>query len=451
MQGFEPPSYNGGVKWETRPLDLRLLGLSILIFLSFWYWAMRVYIPANIAEVHARKLPVGNNSDLYPRWLGARELLLRGRDPYSPELTREIQIGFYGRPLDPQNTSDPRAQEAFVYPLWVVFLVAPTVTLPFASAVVIFRWILVGSVALAAVLWMYIFGVRLRPLLVCSVMLLVFSSLPLLVEYFQQNLTAAVILFVAFSAFWIVRRKLILSGFFLALATMKPDTTGLMVLWFLIWAAAKWRDRQRMLWSFAATLTGLFTISEILLPHWIGRFIVALREYPDYGTAPNVMQLVFTPVLGAVISLLLVLSLFVLWFRWKTAEATSSHFRWAIAWTCMVTVVIIPKIAFYNQLLLIPPLIAISTQYPLLKKYRRVLRAFAIAPVVCLLLHWLAAMVLSVLRLLGQTSLISFLTPELPDHAFLAVAPLTLIAMVSLKFSSVARPLSHLRPAGGVT
>lgn len=41
--------------------------------------------------------PERNFSDLFPRWLGTRELLLHGRDPYSPEITGEIQQGYYGR------------------------------------------------------------------------------------------------------------------------------------------------------------------------------------------------------------------------------------------------------------------------------------------------------------------------------------------------------------------
>lgn len=436
--------YNAGVNWETRPLDPRLLALSILIFISFWYWARHVYIPANIAEVRARHLPVGNNSDLYPRWLGTRELLLHGRDPYSPEITREIQVGFYGRPLDPENKSDPKAQEAFVYPLWVALLVAPTVTLPFASAVAIFRWILVGCIAFGAVLWMYILGVRHRPLLTCSVVLLAFSSLPFLVEYYQQNLTAAVVLFVALSAFCIQRRQLILGGFFLALATMKPDTTGLLILCLLIWAAAKWKGRQAMLWSFAATLAGLFAISQRLLPHWIGDFVAGVHEYPSYGTAPNVLQLLSTPVLGTIMSVLLLCLLFVLWFRWKRADAASIQFRWSLAWTCTATVVIIPKIAFYNQLLLIPPLLALATQYRTIQKSSVLFRALAGAPFACLLLQWFMTMVLTLASLLHQNSTISFLTPELPDHIFLAVAPLTLVAVLSVSFfSPLARSLSN--------
>ncbi|MGO9638991.1 MAG: hypothetical protein ACLPSO_13775, partial [Terracidiphilus sp.] len=74
---------------------------------GMWTYANRVLIPYQISNAAAYGLPRGNLSDLYPRWLGARELLLHGRDPYSAEISREIQTGYYGRPLDPSRPNDP--------------------------------------------------------------------------------------------------------------------------------------------------------------------------------------------------------------------------------------------------------------------------------------------------------------------------------------------------------
>ena len=91
---------------------------------------------------------------LYPRWLGSRELLLHGRDPYSSEITREIQIGYYGRPLDASRPNDPGDQEAFAYPVYVAFLFAPTVRLPFPVVQKIFRWTLAGLTVLSVLLWL---------------------------------------------------------------------------------------------------------------------------------------------------------------------------------------------------------------------------------------------------------------------------------------------------------
>ena len=91
----------------------------------------RILRAQQIADAAAHNRPRGNLSDLYPRWLGARELLRHGRNPYSAEITREIQQGYYGRPLDPARPDDPKDQQGFAYPAYVVFLLAPTVDLPF--------------------------------------------------------------------------------------------------------------------------------------------------------------------------------------------------------------------------------------------------------------------------------------------------------------------------------
>src|ERR1700722_1043977 len=107
-----------------------------------------------IADAAAHNRPRGNLSDLYPRWLGARELLRHGRNPYSAEITREVQQGYYGRPLDPARTGDPTDQQGFAYPVYVVFLLAPSVELPFDAVRIGFRWLLVGLAAASVVLWL---------------------------------------------------------------------------------------------------------------------------------------------------------------------------------------------------------------------------------------------------------------------------------------------------------
>jgi len=86
-----------------------LLG-AVLAALAMWLWIQRIAIPHQQVESATRGIPRGNLSDLYPRWLGARELLLHRRDPYSPDITREIQQGYYGRVLDASRPNDPKDQ-----------------------------------------------------------------------------------------------------------------------------------------------------------------------------------------------------------------------------------------------------------------------------------------------------------------------------------------------------
>src|SRR5215831_2663914 len=99
--------------------------LALLMSASMYWFFFEVVAPGEKAEAAAKNSPRGNLSDLYPRWLGARELLLHNRDPYSPEVTSDIQKGVWGRPIDPRNPNDPQDESRFAYPLHVVFLLAP--------------------------------------------------------------------------------------------------------------------------------------------------------------------------------------------------------------------------------------------------------------------------------------------------------------------------------------
>src|SRR5207244_1288383 len=121
-------------------------------------------------------LPRGNLSDLYPRWLGARELLLHGRDPYSAALTREIQQGYYGIVLTP--TSPIKDQQGFAYPLYVVFLLAPLIGLPFPVVQPLFGGLLLVLTAGSVLLWLRALDWRVSAPLALAAALLAAGSWP---------------------------------------------------------------------------------------------------------------------------------------------------------------------------------------------------------------------------------------------------------------------------------
>src|ERR1700739_2046563 len=98
--------------------------LALALSTSMWLYVDRVLAAHQRADAALSGTPRGNVSDLYRRWLGSRELLFRHRDPYSKEVTREIQSGYYGRPLDPSRPQDPKDQQAFAYPVYIAFLLA---------------------------------------------------------------------------------------------------------------------------------------------------------------------------------------------------------------------------------------------------------------------------------------------------------------------------------------
>lgn len=427
--------------------DLRWVIVAILISIGFWYWVFHILAPANAAVVRAAHRPIGNNSDLYPRWLGTRELLLHRRDPYSPEVTREIQTGFYGRPLDPSKPSDPIAQESFVYPLYVAFLLAPTISLPFHIVAAIFRWILLGAVAASVPVWMYGFGLRVRWSIIAAGMLLATSTSPGMYEYFQQNLASLAVLFVASAVAAIVGKRPGTAGVLLALSTIKPDTTGPIVAWLLVWAAARIRTRGPVLWWFLGTI-GLLTIGgEFYSPHWIGRFFSAIREYPAYGTDPSVVQVLFPRSIAVVLTLVLIGYVCVLVWRWRTAAPASEQFASAIALIAATTLVTLPKLAGYNALLLIPGVLVLIGWYS--RSFARGIlsRGLTKAVFACQIWQWLAAAVLTVASFVLSATRMRALA-HLPDYTFVPLWPITLLALLVVatqatkKRDCVAKPMS---------
>jgi hypothetical protein len=413
-----------------------------------WHWAENVLAPTSTTQALAKGRPIGNNSDLYPRWLGAREVLLHHRDPYGADITREIQIGFYGRPLDPSRPSDPIFQESFVYPLYVVFLLTPSLTLPFRTAQEIFRWLLLFVSGCSVPLWMYATGFRPRALLTITGIVLALSSYPAVLEFHQQNLAALALFFLAAGAAAAVRNWLALSGFLLALATFRPDISGLMIVWFLLWSLGSWKERKRLTYSFVATMTALVLAAQAVSPHWIVEFSTAVREYPAYGADPSVLQLFFPSFLATPLTAALVCVLFALCWHWRKASPGSEDFAWALAWISAVTIAVLPKLAGYNQPLLIPALLVLLAQRHKIWSAGFVPRCFLNLTFGCQLWQWMTALVISLCSLLMPPARLSA-AALVPEYTLFGLSALTVAAVIAATFSrsrSSGRP--GLSPAG---
>src|ERR1700733_7797775 len=115
-----------------------LLALSLFTASIAFLYAVKVLGPwdKRWGEVHdGIKTQMG---DLYSPWTGTRELLLSHRNPYGADVSREIQSVFYGHAIS-QTYGDSSAvvtnEQRFAYPVYVVFLLAPTVYADFAHVV----------------------------------------------------------------------------------------------------------------------------------------------------------------------------------------------------------------------------------------------------------------------------------------------------------------------------
>jgi hypothetical protein len=416
----------------ARALPWLWLAASLLVALGVWHWAETILVPADTALALAKGIPIGNNSDLYPRWLGAREVLLHHRDPYGADVTREIQTGFYGRPLDSLKPSDPPLQESFVYPVYVVFLLTPTLTIPFRTAQEIFGWLLLFLTGCTVPLWMYALGFRARPVLVIAGIVLVLSSYSAVLEFHMQNLAALALFFLAAAAAAAVLNWLVLSGFLLALATIRPDISGLVILWLLLWSLAR-RERNPLIYSFVGILAVLVVAAEAVSPHWISRFLSAVRKYPTYGADQSVIQLFLPSFLARLVTAALVCVLFAVCWHWRKAAPGSQDFAWALAWVSAVTIAILPKLAGYNQPLLMPALLVLLAHRDTIRNAGFVPHALTQAAFGCQLWQWITALILSLCSLLVPAVR---LHPAalVPEYTLYSLSLFTVTAVVAATF-----------------
>src|SRR5258706_4475468 len=108
--------------------------------------------------------------------------------------------------------------------------------------------------------------------------------------------TLFVVALVAAALALLVSDHPIAAGVLLVVATIKPQHVWLLLLWLLIWTLSDWRRRYRWAASFLLTMVVLFAVSEFYLPHWIPRFLQAVREYQNYTrSASCLLQLVSPP------------------------------------------------------------------------------------------------------------------------------------------------------------
>jgi hypothetical protein len=328
---------------------------AFLFSAAMWIWVQAIAIPHQHAEADARGAPRGNLSDLYPRWLGARELLLHGRDPYGDDITREIQVGYYGRVLDPSRPNDPRDQQAFAYPVYVALMLAPTVNLPFGTVRNVVFWLFAGLTTLSVLLWLHTLGWRVSASGKIAWILLTLSCFPALQGLKLQQLTVLVAAIIAAAMSAVAQRHLVLAGVLLAMATIKPQLVFLLALWLFLWVISQWRERQRLFWSFTITIAVMVLAGEWLLPGWIREFRGAMASYYSYtGGGTSVLDVLLTKTVGRVASAVMVVTL--LWFAWKRRHAaeTTAEFWWMFCFVMATTLLVIPTFAPYNQILILP-------------------------------------------------------------------------------------------------
>ena len=219
--------------------------------------------------------------DFAQRWLGARAMLLERRNPYSQEVTDEIQMALVGRPL-----GEDRCQQGFLYPPFLAFTV-PHFLLPYRLG--LSTWIVTLQVLLVSSLWLIVRctsgvgKIGTAHLLLLTLAAVTFRYSLLNLGYAQFSI---LVLFWAALTWWLWDRgRFLLAGMVLALVASKPQLALLLIPVWLVLAMAQ--RRWRFIIGFGIAMGLLLALPFLFLGNWIPDLVNALV---------NAMQTCQTPV-----------------------------------------------------------------------------------------------------------------------------------------------------------
>jgi hypothetical protein len=389
----------GAPRVKSRAIDgvTWWLLVSLASSAGIWLFADRVFIPYQMADAAVHGRPRGNLSDLYPRWVGARELLLFGRDPYSAEVAREAQAGYYGRPLESSRPNDPKDQEGFAYPVYVVFYLAPTVRLPFAIVRERFFWLLVILTAASALIWLRVLAWPASFATGAVVVVLTMGSLAVMQGLKLEQISLLVAALIAVAVWLLVRDFQVAAGIVLAVASVKPQLVILLLMWLGIWTLGDLPRRYRWIVSFGIAMVIQIAAAEWCLPHWIARFWQAVRAYKSYTGAVGVAEEFAGPLAGRTLEILAFAMLIRLCWRERGHGANTKAFAGMVSLVLAVAILLVPTYSVYNQVLLIPALLVLVEARRALWQRGFASRFLLLAVAVAVAWPWVASVALAVL------------------------------------------------------
>ncbi|MCK4693383.1 MAG: DUF2029 domain-containing protein [Anaerolineales bacterium] len=302
-------------------MGLLFLTLAVLIGLGFANYQFSLLSP-------------GGN-DFLARWVGAHYWVVKGVNPYDPQVSLAAQEMIYGRLADPDKGEDIAH---FVYPLPAMIFFAPFGLLPYPIARAV--WMTLLEISLPLLVLIGVELARWKPSRKLLAFLMIFSVVwyhgfrSVIVGQFaviEALLMAAVLLSIQ-------RRQDSLAGVLLALSISKPQMSVLLIPFVLLWAARS-RRWELIMWTLGA-MTTLVVVSLALINDWPLLWLRQLVEYSDYTFNPTPVSILagFIPVASRALTYGLT-TLLLVYLLWEWVQAMGKGDRW-FQWTSALTIVL---------------------------------------------------------------------------------------------------------------
>ena len=437
------------VSLPTRPFSRRsviALALALIGSAAMLNYYLNWFLP-RAREVKAARQLVGYSfgNDLYTVWYGAHAGVRGQLDLYSPETAHEIQMGLYGRSLDPSRPGDPKDLRIFGYPAFTELLFWPFSLFSFEVARLVFLFIQFPLIVVTAVLWMR--GLSWRPdrPWTAVVFLLVLTSYPVLEALYSGQVGLFVGFVLAASMVALQRGRLLLAGTLTALGTIKPHVMLLPILYLGLWTLYDWRRRRMFCVGLFSTEALLVGAALMVWPHWIQSWIHAAVQYHGY-TPPSLTIQMLTTLAGpaarpaallAMVALLLV-ALVLSWGN-RAASPHSAEFWLTLSILLSITVgVLLPGHAVYDHLILLPGLFLLAMTWRRLPE-NWAMKAMLVTAVGTLVWPWFASILLIPIHsLVARREFYSMSIFTLPLR-MAAGLPFIVLALLALAYRSNSR------------
>lgn len=389
---------------RTQIIPALALALACVGAASMVYYHLGLFIPRAL-QVRAS---IGLNNgysfgdDFYPVWFTARESRLGNHDLYSYEMTRQIQIGLFGRPVDPHRKSDPPIDyRQYSYPAFTNLILWPSALLDFPRLRMVLTLLLPTLTALSIWMWLKALRWQIHPMWVASVIVLTLGTYQLLEAFFALQPGLFVGFFLAAAALAIRGNRLMLAGALCSLTLIKPQVTILAVLYLLLWSLSD-RTRARFWQGFLATTSALMIGSLWIWPHWVGEWISVLRGYRDYAR-PALVSLVLGTTFpkytaAIIIAVVLIVSILLMWRARRFDQDTLKFWFVLSLLLAVTTVTLLPGQAMYDHFILIPGILLVLRFRAQFRAKGTVQRSLLLIGAVVLFWPWFSSFALLVLR-----------------------------------------------------
>jgi hypothetical protein len=382
------------------------LALACLGAASMIYYHLCWFVPRAAAVQETKGLGGGYSfgNDLYQIWITTREWLNHGRDPYAPDVTRKIQTGLYGRALDPHRPHEPLDQRAFPYPVYVDLLFWPGAQISFRIVRIIATCLLLLFTIASVIFWLRALNWRLQPTWIACTLLLTLGSYATLEGLFAAQLGLLIAFLLSAALYAIRQNHFLIAGILMALATMKPQVSSLVLLYLLVWTG--FHKRHSFHIGFFSTLALLFVVSFFRLPLWFESWIRTVLAYRHYNPPPIAIQIlgsIFglngTGPAALAITLTAVAVACVFGWRNRSADAGSWNFWLTFNGLLAVTAVfVLPGQAVYDQLILLPAVLWLAQHRHHFRTAGPVATLLLVLGGVLLCWSWFASLLLLALR-----------------------------------------------------